>query len=97
MAKKKRPPKKATRARKSTRAALRKAVGSEHANLTEAVHAVLRKAGLPAELTLHSIRLSIAHGALSGPGCNPPCRADQDCVLDSNGGEVRWVCIPRAG
>jgi hypothetical protein len=70
------------------------AIHSKHQLITDAVHKALRNAGLKG-LSVHSIRLSFDPALMSGSGCYPPCEPDEDCVLDSNGGQVRWVCVPK--
>lgn len=70
------------------------AIHAKHAHITRAVHKVLREAGLKG-VSLHSIRFRVAQDSVSGPGCDPPCPPGQDCVVDSSGGQVRWVCVPQ--
>jgi hypothetical protein len=94
MAKKKKATAAGTEGDKPSRNELAKNIQSKHRQLSDAVHAQLRKAGLQG-VSVHSIRFSVAHEAFSGPGCNPPCAANEQCVLDSNGGVVRWVCVAR--
>ena len=81
---------------KPTRAEMAESVHSKHQHVTDAVHKVLRDAGLDG-VRVHSVRYSVAHSMVSGPpACQPPCDPDkEDCVLDSSGGEVKWVCVPR--
>jgi hypothetical protein len=79
---------------KPSRAEMAKAIEGKHKHISNAVQKVLREAGLKG-VSLHSIRLSVAHDLVSGPGCDPPCGPDEDCVVDSSGGHVRWVCVPR--
>jgi hypothetical protein len=79
---------------KVSRAQMADAIHSKHQHIRDAVHKVLHDAGLKG-VSLHSIRFSVAHDSISGPGCDPPCPPDQDCVVDSSGGQVQWVCVPR--
>ena len=78
---------------KLSHADMAKAVHGKRRHIRDAVHKVLQQAGLRG-VTLHSMQLKVAGTALASPGCNPPCPPGQVCVLDSSGGEVRWVCVP---
>jgi len=75
---------------------LLKAVGQHHARLERHIDGVLRDAGLKG-VRVHSLRFSVTSNAFSGPGCDPPCPSGQQCVLDSNGGTVSWVCVGGSG
>lgn len=77
-----------------SREELADAIHSKHPHITKAIHKVLSNAGLTG-VSLHSIRFAVEHDAVSGSGCNPPCQPDEVCVVDSSGGVVRWVCVPR--
>ncbi len=81
---------------KPTRAEMADRIHGQHQDVAHAVHKVLQEAGLDG-VRVHSVRYSVAHTMVSGPpACQPPCDPDtEDCVLDSSGGEVRWVCVPR--
>jgi hypothetical protein len=94
MAKPKVPIGSSTQGSKPSRAEMARAIHSKHQHIREAVHKVLHEAGLKG-VALHSIRFSVTHDSVSGPGCDPPCPAGQDCVVDSSGGQVRWVCVPQ--
>lgn len=61
-----------------------------HDNIATAVHQVLESAGLQG-FALHSVRIAPPPGL--GSPCNPPCPQGKRCVLDSNGGEVKWICV----
>ena len=76
---------------KQTRSTIEHALRTHHAALVDAVHNVLNKAGVYG-LTVHSIRFATA--ADFGE-CDPPCRPDERCVPQSDGGDVTWVCVPR--
>jgi|ERR1700733_3710605 len=84
----------ATKGEKPSRSNLAEIIRGKHQQLSDALHVQLRKGGLRG-VSVHSIRFSVPHAAFSGPGCNPPCSANEQCVLDSNGGVVQWVCVPR--
>jgi hypothetical protein len=89
-------PKKTTksgRGSKPSHTDMAKAVHRKRRHIRDAVHKVLQGAGLKG-VSVHSIRFKVARAAVSGPGCDPPCPQGQVCVLDSSGGEVRWVCVP---
>lgn len=70
------------------------AVHNKHQHITSAVHKVLHDGGLKG-VSVHSIRFNVDANLVSGGGCNPPCGPDEDCVLDSSNGQVRWVCVPK--
>lgn len=61
-----------------------------HDKIADAVRQALESAGLQG-FALHSVRLVPPSGL--GSPCNPACPQGQHCVLDSNGGEVKWVCV----
>jgi hypothetical protein len=94
MATKKASSKAATKRPKLTHAAVNKGLRAHHAVLAGAVHRALKKAGLEG-LTVRSISFDTP-GDFEGP-CDPPCGEGQHCVPDSNGGHVRWVCVPDQG
>lgn len=97
MAKKKKSvmPKRASDAGSPSRDQLEGSIQSRHKALSKLVQEHLASTGLRG-LKVHSIRFSVAQGAVAaGSGCSPPCRADQQCVLDSNGGVVQWVCVSK--
>jgi hypothetical protein len=74
-----------------THADIRDGLMRNHADIVGAVHEVLRNAGLSG-LTVSSLRFMPPEG-LSGP-CNPPCPEGKHCEFDSNGGDVKPVCVP---
>jgi hypothetical protein len=76
---------------KLTRATMHKGIVNHHAHIVGAVHQMLKDAGLNG-VTVHSMRFA-APEDFDDP-CDPPCKAGQRCVLDSNGGDVHWVCVP---
>ena len=79
--------------RRLTHAAIHKGVSDHHERIAAAVHRALKTAGLDV-VTLHSFRLAMPAG-VNGP-CDPQCDpTTQKCVLDSNGGHVTWVCVPK--
>lgn len=67
-------------------------LGEHHAAMAHAVGRVLADAGLP-ELAVQSIRFAMPAGFPSH--CDPACTDGQRCVPESDGAEVRWVCVPR--
>jgi hypothetical protein len=78
--------------KKQTRGSIEHALRTHHAAMAEAVHTVLRNAGVPG-LTVHSIRFAMADDSDHCQGsCDP---ASERCVPQSSGGEVTWVCVPR--
>ena len=79
---------------KLSRAEMADAIHAKHPHIARAVHKLLNEAGLKG-VTLHSVRFSVAHDSVLEPGCNPPCPPGQDCVVDSSGGQVSWVCVPQ--
>jgi hypothetical protein len=83
-----------TQGPKRNRDEMAKGIHSKHQHMKDAVHKILREAGLHG-VSVHSIRFKVAHDTLSDPGCDPPCPDGQDCVVDSSGGQVRWVCVPQ--
>jgi hypothetical protein len=85
---------KSTQGPKRKRDEMARAIHSKHQHIKDAVHKILHEAGLHG-VSLHSIRFNVAHDSVSEPGCDPPCPAGQDCVVDSSGGQVRWVCVPQ--
>jgi hypothetical protein len=94
MPKTKIPARKLTQGSKPSRSEMATAIHNKHQHITDAVHKVLRDVNLKG-VTVHSIRFSVDDNLVSGSGCNPPCGPDEDCILDSSGGQVRWVCVPR--
>ncbi len=95
MPKRKVPTRKATQISNLGRSEMATAVHNKHQHISDAVHKVLREAGLNG-VSVHSIRFSVDRNLMSGPGCDPPCGPNEDCVLDSSGGQVRWVCVPKS-
>jgi hypothetical protein len=85
---------KSPQASKLSRKEMAEAIHSKHQHIRDAVHNVLREAGLQG-VSVHSVRFMVAQDSMSGPGCNPPCSPNEDCVIDSSGGDVRWICVPR--
>lgn len=94
MTKRKVQTRKATQVSNLSRSEMAKAIHSKHKHISDAVHKVLQDAGLNG-VSVHSIRFSVDRNLMSDPGCNPPCGPDEECVLDSSGGQVRWVCVPK--
>jgi hypothetical protein len=88
------PTRKTTQVSKLSHSEMATAVHNKHQHITNAVHKVLLDAGLKG-VSVHSIRFSVDDRFVSGGGCNPPCGPDEDCVLDSSDGQVRWVCVPK--
>jgi hypothetical protein len=93
MAKAKKTTGKSARASKLNHADMAKALHRKRGNIRAAVHKVLQQAGFKG-VSLHAMQFKVSAAALSSPGCNPACPPGQVCVLDSSGGEVRWVCVP---
>jgi hypothetical protein len=81
----------ATRA-KPTHTQLAKAVHKKHGHFKVAIHRILVEAGLKG-VKVRSVRFAIARAAVSSSPCNPPCPQGKDCVLDSDSGGTRWVCV----
>lgn len=79
---------------KPSREDIAKAVHTTHQHICDAVHKVLHDVGL-AGVRVHSLRLMVPSDAFSEPECNPGCSADEDCVLDSSEGQIKWVCVRR--
>jgi len=75
---------------KLTRDALDAGLMKHHAAMVDAVHGVLKTAGLDG-VQVHSIRFSMPSDL--GQQCDPPCTAGFTCKLDSNGGHVHPVCV----
>ena len=64
-----------------------------HRSMAHQMQQVLQKAGLKGA-KLHGIQISLPHASFAGPGCSPACNENERCVADSNGGTVRWTCVP---
>jgi hypothetical protein len=84
---------KRTVASKRSAEELATAIGKKHRHLAKAVHSALEGAGFKG-VRVHSLQLSVARGAMAGPGCDPPCPPGQRCVLHSDGEDTSWVCVP---
>lgn len=75
---------------KKTPDEMAKAIHSKDAEVRDAVHTVLRKAGLHG-VTVHSVQFSVAPEMMTSSGCFPPCDLTKErCV--SIGGS--WKCVP---
>jgi hypothetical protein len=78
--------------KKQSRSGIELALRTHHAAMAEAVHTVLRNAGVPG-LTVHSIRFAVANGT---DHCQGSCDPNTErCVPQSSGGDVTWVCVPK--
>lgn len=77
-------------AAKLTRSAVNNGLRQHHQAMVDAVHRVLKKAGLEG-VTVHSLRFSMPSDL--GQMCDPPCPPGSTCKLDSNGGHVSPVCV----
>ena len=75
--------------RKRSPRSMEKAIRATDAKVHAAVHAVLRKVGLPG-VKVHSIHFSVDRDAMTGPGCANCDLVTHHCVLTPNG----YVCLP---
>ena len=73
-----------------THDSIREGLIRHHDHIAVAVNRALEQAGFQG-FALHSMRI-VPPAGLGSP-CNPPCPEGQRCVLDSNGGDVKWVCV----
>ncbi len=73
-----------------TKAALAKTLKAK----ADAIHAAaaVPLSSIPG-VKVHTILFSVESDAVIGH-CNPPCRANEQCLLRSSGGDVTWVCVP---
>jgi hypothetical protein len=83
------PGKQTTPPKKLTRAAVSRGLKQHHAAMVEAVHGVLKKAGLHG-LQVESIRFAKIDGF--DDQCDPPCKEGFHCVPVSDGSS-RWECV----
>jgi hypothetical protein len=75
---------------KKTPDEMAQAIHSKDADIRDAVHAVLKKAGLHG-VTVHSVSFSVDPGSMTTSGCFPDCDpTTEKCV--SVGGS--WQCVP---
>ncbi len=88
------PPPGSPRGSQLSRAEVVNTIQSKQEEISDAIQNILREAGLHG-LNLHSLRFTVAHDSIFDSTCDPPCSADEDCVIDCNGREVKWVCVPR--
>lgn len=75
--------------RKRSPRSMEKAIRATDAKVHAAVHAVLRKAGLPG-VKVHSVHFLVDRDVMTGPGCVDCDLATHHCVLTPNG----YVCLP---
>jgi len=78
-------------ARKPTSKQMAEYLRSKRDAIGEAVHGTVNQGGMPA-VTLHSVRLAIAHQDLEDSPCGQ-CGENEQCVFDPDSGQ--WVCAPK--
>lgn len=89
MATRKKAPAKSARPRKRSPRSIEKAIRTTETKVHAAVHAVLRKAGLPG-VKVHSIHYAVDPNVMTASGCQNCDLATHTCVQSPNG----WVCVP---
>ena len=67
-----------------------KAIHSNDADVRDAVHAVLQKAGLHG-VTVHSVSFSVDPDMMTGSACFPPCDLSKEKCVSVGG---TWQCVP---